>query len=100
MSTTRETRTVVEAARMLGLSAASAYRAVERGEIPSIRIGGRILVPCTGLVTLIGGRGSGQSIEQGPPESSDETDGLLVSRQSTLLSQAPQVRRAPDDPLR
>ena len=72
MSTTRETRTVVEAARMLGLSAASAYRAIERGEIPSIRIGGRILVPSTRLLALIGGRGSEQTIEQGPPESSDE----------------------------
>jgi excisionase family DNA binding protein len=40
---------VKEAARLLGISPEVAYRAVQEGEIPSIRIGGRILVPRAGL---------------------------------------------------
>ena len=59
MGSTRETKSVAEAARMLGLSVASAYRAIESGEIPSIRIGGRILVPRSRLLTLIKGKGFG-----------------------------------------
>lgn len=35
---------VPEAARRLGISRAAAYRAARAGEIPVIRIGGRILV--------------------------------------------------------
>ena len=41
----RRTYTVEEAARRLGLSRNGAYEAVKRGEIPSIRIGRRVLVP-------------------------------------------------------
>jgi excisionase family DNA binding protein len=39
------TMTVEEAAAYLGISRNSAYEAVRRGEIPSKRIGGRIVVP-------------------------------------------------------
>lgn len=41
----RLTYTVDEAADLLGISRALAYEAVRRGEIPSLRIGRRILVP-------------------------------------------------------
>lgn len=41
----RLTLTVEEAATVLGISRAFVYEAVRRGEIPSIRIGCRILVP-------------------------------------------------------
>ena len=41
----RLTITVREAAELLGLSRNAAYEAVRRGDIPAIRIGGRILVP-------------------------------------------------------
>ena len=34
-----------EAARLLGVSPASLYRAIARNEIPSLRIGGRVLIP-------------------------------------------------------
>lgn len=37
--------TVEEVARRLGLARNTAYEAISRGEIPSIRIGRRILVP-------------------------------------------------------
>ena len=45
----RLTLTVEEAAALLGISRAFAYEAVTRGEIPSIRIGRRILVPKVAL---------------------------------------------------
>lgn len=41
----RLTLTVEEAAALLGISRNSAYEAVRRGEIPSVRIGGRIVIP-------------------------------------------------------
>jgi excisionase family DNA binding protein len=41
----RLTMTVEEAARILGVSRATAYDAVSRGEIPCLRIGRRILIP-------------------------------------------------------
>jgi excisionase family DNA binding protein len=46
--------TVEEAATLLGISRAFAYEAVNRGEIPSIRIGRRILVPKAALQRLLG----------------------------------------------
>jgi excisionase family DNA binding protein len=42
---TRRTMNVEEAGRQLGLAKNAAYNAAHRGEIPTIRIGGRILVP-------------------------------------------------------
>jgi excisionase family DNA binding protein len=49
----RLTLTVEEAAAMLGISRAFAYEAVNRGEIPHIRIGRRILVPRSALDRLL-----------------------------------------------
>ena len=49
----RLTLTVEEAAAMLGISRAGAYEAVQRGDIPSIRIGRRILVPKAALQRLL-----------------------------------------------
>ncbi|MBS0244625.1 MAG: helix-turn-helix domain-containing protein [Proteobacteria bacterium] len=37
--------TVIEAAKALGIGRNSAYAAAARGEIPTIRIGGRLVVP-------------------------------------------------------
>ncbi len=52
----RLTMTVEEAAVVLGISRASAYGAVSRGEIPCIRIGRRILIP-QGRPLALAGRG-------------------------------------------
>lgn len=49
----KQTYTVEEAAKILGIGRASAYEAVHRGDIPSIRIGGRILVPKERLGRLL-----------------------------------------------
>lgn len=50
-----QTYTVPEAARKLGIGRNSAYEAVRSGEIPSIRIGGRILVPRLALDRMLAG---------------------------------------------
>ncbi|MGX1323743.1 hypothetical protein AB7M17_007196 [Bradyrhizobium sp. USDA 377] len=42
------------AGRAIGLSRNAAYRATKTGEIPSIRIGGRIVVPTASLRKMLG----------------------------------------------
>jgi len=49
--------TVEEAAQLLGISRSFAYEAVERGEIPSMRIGRRILIPKVALSRLLESQG-------------------------------------------
>jgi molybdenum-dependent DNA-binding transcriptional regulator ModE len=39
-----QTLSVIEAAKALGICPKSAWRAVKRGDIPVLRIGGRVLV--------------------------------------------------------
>jgi excisionase family DNA binding protein len=51
----RLTYSVEEAARLLGISRNSAYEAVRRGELPTIRLGRRILVPRCRLDDMLGG---------------------------------------------
>jgi excisionase family DNA binding protein len=46
--------TIEEAGRFLGLSRSAAYRAATRGEIPTIRIGRRLLVPTAKLLAMVG----------------------------------------------
>ncbi len=43
-----------EVAEILGLSKVSVYKAAKRGEIPTIRIGKRILVPTADLRRMLG----------------------------------------------
>jgi excisionase family DNA binding protein len=49
----RLTITVEEAARLLGVSRGSAYEAARRGDIPTIRLGKRLIVPVKGLEALL-----------------------------------------------
>jgi excisionase family DNA binding protein len=49
----RLTLTVEEAARSLGVSRAHAYELAARGEIPTLRLGRRILVPREALVRMM-----------------------------------------------
>jgi excisionase family DNA binding protein len=53
--TERQVLSVEEAARALGLGRNSAYQAVQRGEIPVIRIGRRLVVPKAALERLLAG---------------------------------------------
>lgn len=50
--------TVDEAALILGISRPTAYQGVERGEIPHIRVGKRILVPRVALEKMLASAGS------------------------------------------
>ncbi len=52
--TDRTTLTVTEAGDILGLSRSAAYEAIRRDEIPSFRVGGRILVPVPRLARMLG----------------------------------------------
>jgi excisionase family DNA binding protein len=52
--TDRDTITVKEASRILGLGRSAAYDAVKRKEIPSLYIGGRILIPVAPLKQMLG----------------------------------------------
>ena len=48
------TISVEEAGRLLGMSRRSAYRAVERGELPVLRFGRRLLVPTAKVLVMLG----------------------------------------------
>ncbi len=45
--------TIEEIANLLGLSRSSTYEAVRKGQIPSIRIGKRIIIPRTALIKIL-----------------------------------------------
>lgn len=49
----RRAVSVKEAAKMLGLSRNGAYAAVARGDIPSLRIGRRVVIPIAALEKLL-----------------------------------------------
>ena len=53
-SKTRLTYTVAEAGELLGISRGSAYEAVKAGDIPVLKIGGRLLVPRAALDRMLG----------------------------------------------
>ncbi len=59
----QRTYSVMEAARILGISRNSAYEGVRRGEIPVIRVGGRILVPAAALNRLLGIEGTATRVD-------------------------------------
>lgn len=48
---------VAQVARILGLSRSSAYARIQDGTIPSIKIGGRVLVPKRLIERLLDGAG-------------------------------------------
>lgn len=50
----RKTLTIEEAGQLLGISRNPAYAAAQRGEIPTIRIGRRLLVPKAALNAMLG----------------------------------------------
>lgn len=52
---------VAEAARLLGIGRTLAYRCVQTGELPSITLGGRILIPRMALEQIIEGAGRDQA---------------------------------------
>lgn len=64
MTIVRETPTVFtvdEVAAILRIGRISAYQAIERGEIPSVRVGRRILVPRVAFEQMLGASAIPQS---------------------------------------
>jgi excisionase family DNA binding protein len=61
-SPSKMTLSITQVAEMLGISRNSAYQGVMTGEIPSIRIGKRILVPIKALERML--EGAGQKAEE------------------------------------
>lgn len=51
----RQTYTVPEAGALLGLSKNAAYEAAKRGELPTLKIGGRLLVPIVAFEKMLAG---------------------------------------------
>ena len=51
----RRTYTVEEAAKLLGLGRNACYDGVKSGQIPSLRVGKRLLIPRPALDKLLGG---------------------------------------------
>jgi excisionase family DNA binding protein len=64
-NTERRAITVSEAASILGISRGSAYEAAKRNEIPTIRIGRRLLVPLAALERMLAGNTIGYDNPQG-----------------------------------
>ena len=56
--TDRLTYTVEEAGALLGIGRNSAYEGVKTGDIPSIKIGNRILIPKAALEVKLTGKSS------------------------------------------
>lgn len=50
----KATYSVKEAAVVLGMTADAVYNAVHRGDVPHVRIGGKILVPRVKLDQMLG----------------------------------------------
>jgi excisionase family DNA binding protein len=48
------TLTIEEAAALLGIGRSSAYNAAARGDIPTLRLGRRLLVPSAKLLAMLG----------------------------------------------
>jgi excisionase family DNA binding protein len=55
---TRKVISVVEAGHVLGLGRSAAYAAANRGEIPTLRFGRKLVVPVAELERLVGERAS------------------------------------------
>ena len=53
MSPDRITLTVEEAGALLGISRSLSYELIRRGELPSLRLGRRIVVPVKALEALV-----------------------------------------------
>ncbi|MEM9041984.1 MAG: helix-turn-helix domain-containing protein [Actinomycetota bacterium] len=50
---TARTMTVTQAAAVLGISRTTAYECVRSGELPALRLGGRIVVPTRAIDELL-----------------------------------------------
>ena len=81
MTNERRTVTVREAALVLGVSTGVAYAAVRSGELPSVKLGRRVVIPRARLLELLG--------EDTAPESANGTPTRVPSLESFKASGVP-----------
>jgi len=75
----KPTFTVAEAADVLGISRGHAYELVRRGEIPSIRLGRRLVVPRRALEGLVGDLAPRPTLPPPASPQAGEDDGDVVT---------------------
>jgi len=78
----KPTMVVEEAAYWLGISRGQGYEAARRGEIPSIRLGRRLVVPTAPLRRMLG-------LDEG-----DDGEGVSTEEPGVVLALEPSRRRA------
>ena len=106
----RLTYSIPEAARLLGLSKSTAYRAVESGDLPAIRLRGRLLVPRALLMQMLEqNRGHGEMKENDlDPEVAEALDersewiarAFVAVREHGPAVLGPLIDEIPDEHLR
>ena len=69
------TISVPRAGEILGISRRSAYRAARRGELPTFKVGSRILVPTARLLELLGRPETEPPVPPGMPSATDPRRG-------------------------
>ncbi|MBY5161459.1 helix-turn-helix domain-containing protein [Salsipaludibacter albus] len=63
------TLSVEEASELLGISLRSAYKAAQTGELPTLRLGRRLLVPTPKLLRMLGVDAEVDTIQHADPAS-------------------------------
>ena len=91
-SNTRVTMTIPEAAAKLGVARNQGYEAAKRGEIPTIRIGRRVLVPLVAFARLLAGDAPEDRLDQGLADD--------IDRQRGRVDAVPDLKHFPEDLLR
>ena len=95
--TTRRTYTVPEVAEMLGISRSTAYECVRRGEIPSLKLAGRVVIPRTAFEAFLGEHTPRRRLQRqghlGRKDSRYETAQSLCRNQPTSIATAARVHR-------
>lgn len=87
------TLTIDEAGEMLGISRRSAYRAAARGELPTLRLGRRLLVPTPRLLTLLG-----LAIDEPADDSAETAPSRAPTEPERPTPSAAKPLRPPADP--
>lgn len=57
----RMTRTVEEAAPLLGVGRASVYKLIKSGELRSVRVGRKMLIPLSAIDAFLNGTSTGEA---------------------------------------
>ena len=80
----RATITVSEVAVLLGMGRSAAYEAAKRRQIPTRRIGRRLVVPVPELVSWLNKRGPDEPTTT-PPDQHSERSAASVSHQVVMI---------------